>query len=124
MALLEPGGGSDPADGGAAESAPVRLTLRQAQQFLDKCSDRTIKLLRAITAGDGSFLASDAASVMRCSFADLRTAWAGLTKRARTVTRNPAAELIIWTNAGQGDKRGTMDARTVQAFKEALQDVV
>jgi len=113
----------DGSDGALGDAAATVLTETQAQRFLNNCSERTIKLLRIITAGDGSFLISDAASAMRSSNRELRAAWAGLTKRTRTVTGDKQATLISWAKVGKDEWRGTLEPRTFSALKAALSQI-
>ena len=123
LALLGLDGAEDGADGGLADGAATVLTEVQAQRFLNNCSERTIKLLRIITAGDGTFLISDAASATRSSNRELRAAWAGLTKRTRTVTGDKEATLISWAKVGKDEWRGTLEPRTFSALKAALSQI-
>ena len=123
LALLGFGDETGGPGGSQADGAATALTEAQAQQFLNNCSERTIKLLRIITAGDGTFFISDAASAMRSSNRELRAAWAGLTKRTRTVTGDKDATLIVWAKVGKDEWRGTIEPRTFRALKAALQQI-
>lgn len=120
MALLGLGELADPHEGGE-HSGLAALTEAQAHEFLNNCSERTIKVIRLILAADGPFMMSDVASAMRSNNSQLRAAWAGLTKRTRTVTGVADAKLIAWRKIGN-DWQGSLEARTIESLRAALNE--
>lgn len=103
------------------EQGLARLSVADAKLFLNKCSDKTTAILQEIINRDGVFMASDIASFLQTDTAHLRGAWAGLTKRVRTITKNDEASLINWFKEG-GDWRGTVAAQTVASMRVALEE--
>lgn len=107
--------------GGNEPNGLAELTEAQANEFLNNCSERTIKILQFILVAEGPFMMSDIASAMRSNNAQLRAAWAGLTKRTRTVTGIADAKLIAWRKIGN-DWQGNLATRTTESFQAALKE--
>lgn len=103
------------------EQGLARLSVADAKLFLNNCSDKTTAILQEIVNHDGSFKASDIASFLETDTAHLRGAWAGLTKRVRTITKDNNASLINWFKEGD-DWRGIVAAQTVASMRVALEE--
>jgi hypothetical protein len=100
----------------------TKLDVAEARIFLNKCSEKTTRILQEIVKADGKFLASDIAALFGASIGELRGAWSGLTKRVRTVTNNPDAVLLNWFRQGEHDWQGIMAAQTVASMRVALSE--
>lgn len=101
------------------ETGIALLSVQDAKLFLNNCSPKTRQILQAIVDHDGDFMGSDITALIGCEMADLRGAWAGLTKRLRTVTKDPEAKLLNWFKRGE-DWHGIMAAQTVASMRIAL----
>lgn len=95
------------------------LNVQDAKLFLNDCSTKTRQILQAIVDRDGDFMSSDITALIGREMVDLRGAWAGLTKRVRTVTKNPEAKLLNWFKQGD-DWHGIMAAQTIASMRIAL----
>lgn len=109
---------SQTADGGSAEEG-AKLSVAEAKTFLNNCSEKTTFILSQIVDRDGDFMMSDIARVLHCSSSELRGAWAGITKRVRTITGDPQAKLISWFKRGK-DWHGVVPAETIESMRIAL----
>ena len=101
------------------ESGLVEFGVAEAKTFLNNCSEKTTAILQQIIDSDGSFMMSEIARAHGATRGELRGAWAGLTKRTRTITQIRDAKLINWFRQGK-DWRGVMAAKTVAAMRSAL----
>jgi len=102
------------------EEGVAKLSLSDAKVFLNNCNDRSIAILTDIVARDGRFFLSDIGKLLNRTPDQLRGAWAGLTKRVRTVTKDPEAVLFNWYRSGDDDWRGVMGSQTVASMRVAL----
>ena len=105
---------------GRDEKGLAKLDVSEAKVFLNKCSEKTTLILQEIVNRDGDFHASAIAAIVGTSIGELRGAWSGLTKRVRTVTKDPAASLLNWFKLGEEDWHGIMAAQTVASMRIAL----
>lgn len=115
--------GSDaasPVSEGRDEKGLAKLDVPEAKVFLNKCSEKTTLILQEIVNRDGDFMASAIAGIVGTSIGELRGAWSGLTKRVRTVTKDPEASLLNWFKQGDEDWHGIMAAQTVVSMRVAL----
>jgi hypothetical protein len=110
-----------PVASGGNEKGLAKLDVAEAKQFLNKCSEKTTSILQAIVNRDGDFVASAIAEHVGSTVGELRGAWSGLTKRARTITKDPEASLLNWFKEGD-DWRGIMAAQTVTSMRVALNE--
>lgn len=97
------------------------LSEGEARQFLNNCSERSLSILSFIVASSGRFRSTDVAALLGTTTDQLRGAWAGLTKRVRTITKDPDAQLLNWFRSSDGEWRGVMAARTVASMRTALE---
>ena len=105
---------------GRDEKGLAKLDVPEAKVFLNKCSEKTTLILQEIVNRDGDFHASAIAAIVGTSIGELRGAWSGLTKRVRTVTKDPEASLLNWFKQGDEDWHGIMAAQTVASMRIAL----
>lgn len=105
----------------AGRTGPVDLTVKDAERFLENCSPKTISVLKQIVARDGRFLLPDIAAALRVGQGALGGVWGGLTKRTRTITKEPDASLIDWKWTG-GKWQGRLSPGTTVALEKALQN--
>lgn len=96
------------------------LSEAEAGTFLNNCNDKTRRILGLIVERDGRFMMSDIVKQTGNSPSELRGAWAGLTKRVRTVSRTPDATLIAWFRQGS-DWRGVVASKTTASMRVALE---
>lgn len=106
---------------GRDEKGLAKLDVPEAKLFLNKCSEKTTLILQEIVNRDGDFLASAIAQLVGTSIGELRGAWSGLTKRVRTITKDPEASLLNWFKQGD-DWHGIMAAQTVASMRVALSE--
>lgn len=102
------------------EAGVAQLSLSDAKVFLNNCNDKSIAILTDIVGRDGRFFLSDIQKLLNRTPDQLRGAWAGLTKRVRTVTKNPEAVLLNWYRSGNDGWRGVMGSQTVSSMRVAL----
>lgn len=102
----------------------AELSQSQAEKFLDGCSDKTIRVIRAIVDKNGRALVSEIAASIGQQSGELSGVWGGLTKRTATVLGHKGPKLLDWDNIYEGgqciDWRSIMAKRTVEAFRNAL----
>lgn len=103
------------------------LSVAQATAFLEGCSDKTKKVIRAIVAsGTGKFRLNALAQTLNVGLGDLGGVWGGLTKRTRTILGDKKANLIAWRNFYDLednkwlDAAGTLSEVTYASFRQAL----
>lgn len=96
------------------------LSEAEAGTFLNNCNDKTRTILGLIVERDGRFMLSDIVKQTGNSPSELRGAWAGLTKRVRTVSKMPDATLIAWFRQGS-DWRGVVASKTTASMRVALE---
>lgn len=106
---------------GRDEKGLAKLDVPEAKLFLNRCSEKTTSILQEIVNRDGDFLASAIAQLVGTSIGELRGAWSGLTKRVRTITKDPEASLLNWFKQGD-DWHGIMAAQTVASMRVALSE--
>ena len=106
---------------GRDEQGLARLSVADAKLFLNNCSEKTTSILREIVARDGDFMASEIAKFVGTEIGQLRGAWAGLTKRVRTITKDGEATLINWFKQGD-DWHGIIAAQTIASMRVALDE--
>ena len=106
---------------GRDEQGLSRLTVADAKLFLNNCSEKTTSILQQIVDRDGDFTASAIAAFVGTDIGQLRGAWAGLTKRVRTITKDSEASLINWFKQGE-DWCGIIAAQTVVSMRVALDE--
>ena len=111
---------ADSAAEGRSEKGLAKLEVAEAKLFLNKCSEKTTLILQDIINRDGDFLASAIAELVGSTTGELRGAWSGLTKRVRTITKDPEAHLLNWFKQGDDDWRGIMATQTVASMRIAL----
>jgi hypothetical protein len=111
---------ASPVAEGRDEKGLARLDVPEAKVFLNKCSEKTTLILQEIVNRNGDFMASAIAGIVGTSIGELRGAWSGLTKRVRTVTKDPEASLLNWFKQGDEDWHGIMAAQTVASMRVAL----
>ncbi len=104
------------------EEGIAQLSGADAKHFLNNCSDKSIAILTDIVNRDGRFLMSDIMRLLNSTPDQLRGAWAGLTKRVRTITKDPEAMLLNWYKSGDDDWRGVMASQTVASMRTALSE--
>ncbi|MBZ9727194.1 hypothetical protein LB554_24935 [Mesorhizobium sp. CO1-1-11] len=121
-------GGPLPVSGSGAvlessdEKGLARLDVPEAKLFLNNCSEKSTSILQEIVNRNGDFMASEIANLVGTSIGELRGAWSGLTKRVRTISKNPEAKLLNWFKHGDSDWRGIMAAQTVASMRVALNE--
>ena len=98
----------------------AQLEIHQAKAFLNNCSDKSIAILQDIVDQNGEFLMSFFAKKYDVSFSGLRGAWGGLTKRTRTITKDPKAKFIEWFKV-EDDWRGLVSQQTIKSMRAALE---
>lgn len=104
----------------------VRLSDAQVRRFLRGVSTDTRQLIEAIVnLGPRCTFAEilKTMGIKQASWSSLGGKWAGITKRTRTVTGDPEAELLVWKNWRPDDFASTivaMDTETHKAFSRAL----
>ncbi|KRB86518.1 hypothetical protein ASE00_07405 [Sphingomonas sp. Root710] len=101
------------------ETGLAKLNVSGAKAFLNNCNEKSMAILAEIVKRDGDFMMSHIGALTGDSNAQLKGAWAGLTKRVRTVTGDPSATLLGWFKEG-GDWHGIMAAQTVASMRVAL----
>ena len=106
---------------GRNEQGLARLSVADAKLFLNNCSEKTTSILQEIVNRDGDFMASQIAEFIGTDIGHLRGAWAGLTKRVRTITKDGEASLINWFKEGD-DWHGIIAAQTVASMRIALDE--
>lgn len=110
-----------PSPSSDGESATVLLSETEAREYLNNCSPASIEILKEMIARDGDFLMSDIVKLTGKSTLQLRGAFAGFTKRARTISHDPDAKLISWLKTDCGDWQGTIPGQTVASMRKALE---
>ena len=120
-------GGEEPVsddDDNIAEISPG-----QARDFLKGCSEKTKTAIKAMVKGDSRlFQLKDVALSVGVGATELTGVWSGLTRRTKTVTKNPDAYLIDWTSGeAEFDKNGQyvdhqagLSQMTYKSFRKAL----
>lgn len=117
------GEGQDVVDG----NEPADLSLAQAPRYLEGCSDKTKRVLRAIVVEGREFRLSALAQSLNLSFDALGGVWGGLTKRTRTILGDKNARLIIWRKNFYDaqdtwqDAAGEMSEETYRSLRKALE---
>lgn len=106
----------------SGEKGLAKLDVTEAKIFLNNCSEKTILIIQEIVNRDGRFSASSIATFFGSTTGELRGAWSGLTKRVRTVTKNPKAQLLNWFKQGDDDWSAIMAAQTVASMRVALDE--
>lgn len=104
---------------GRDETGVAALNVQEAKLFLNNCSAKSRHILQAIVDRNGDLMGSDITALVGGDLANLRGAWAGLTKRLRTVTKDPEAKLLNWFKQGD-DWHVIMAAQTVASMRLAL----
>jgi hypothetical protein len=111
---------------GAGEQ-PADLSVAQATRFLEGCSDKTTKVIRAIVeGGTRDFRISAIEKALNMSTDDLAGVWGGLTKRTRTILGDRKAKLFAWprnfydANGDWTDTTGELSQMTYGSFRQAL----
>lgn len=99
----------------------AKLEVSEAKLFLNNCSEKSTTILREIVKHDGDLLASTIHKLFGTKPGELRGAWSGLTKRVRTVTKDPEAVLLGWFKQGD-DWRLIMATQTVASMRIALSE--
>ena len=107
--------------GGGNDAGQARLSVSDAKFFLNNCNAKTRSILQEIVKRNGDFMSSEIAIALDSEENGLRGAWAGITKRTRTVTGDRNAKLIKWFRKGN-DWHGEMATQTVTAMRTALID--
>lgn len=102
-------------------AGPADLTVEEAERFLENCSSKTISVLKQLVARDGHFLLPDIAAALRVGQGTLGGVWGGITKRTRTIKKEPHAILIDWKWTG-GRWQGRLAPGTTAALEVALQN--
>jgi hypothetical protein len=111
-----------PAVGRRSDGGLAMLDVTEAKYFLNKCNDKSIRILNEIVKRNGDFLASEIAQTFGSTTAELRGVWAGLTKRVRTVTKDPEAHILRWFKQGDNGWHATMAKETVVSMRIALSE--
>ncbi|MBN8805482.1 MAG: hypothetical protein BGO58_12850 [Sphingopyxis sp. 65-8] len=104
------------------EEGLAKLSVADAKHFLNNCSEKSVAILHEIVSRDGRFLMTDITRLLDTTPDQLRGAWAGLTKRVRTITKNPEAVLLNWYKSGDNDWRVVMASQTVNSMRTALSE--
>lgn len=105
------------------EGEYAELGLQAARAFLLNCSERTTQTLAAIVETGGEFSLRALERKMNVEESGLRGVWTGLTKRTRTITGDPDAMLIEWSDVKEnGDYSGKLTATSLSAFRRALEE--
>ena len=99
----------------------AKLDAREAKLFLNNCSERTTMILQEIVNHNGNCMVSAIHRLFGTTDGELRGAWSGLTKRVRTITKDPEASLLGWFKQGD-DWRVVMAAQTVASMRIALSE--
>lgn len=108
------------ADAGSQKGL-AQLDVSEAKLFLNKCSERSTSILQEIVHRDGDLMASMIHKLFGTRPGELRGAWSGLTKRVRTIKKDPEAVLLRWFRQGD-DWRMVMAAQTVASMRIALSE--
>jgi len=103
------------------------LSVAHAMRYLEGCSEKTKKVIRAIVQGESrQFRLSDLASALGVTPDDLNGVWGGLTKRTRTILNDKTSKLIVWSqnfydeNGSWTDAKGNISEVTYTSFRTAL----
>jgi hypothetical protein len=108
----------------SGEETPAELSVAQATRFLEGCSEKTRKAVRAMVAGDRAFRHS---ALQRALGGDTGNVLGGLTKRTRTILGDNKAMLIAWgpgerdENGVWKDQIGTISKTAYESFRKALE---
>ncbi len=112
--------------GEIVEGRGADLSLAQATAFLEGCSDKTKRVLRAmVDSGRREFRLNALAQTLNVDLNDLGGVWGGLTKRTRTILGDKKAKLIAWRNFYDAeykflDAAGELSEMTYASFRQAL----
>ncbi|MGE0459161.1 MAG: hypothetical protein AB7O56_13270 [Bauldia sp.] len=107
------------------DTHPVAISERRMKEFVAGISERPRKVLAAIASLEPNFRFGDVLKGMGIEeqgWDELRAVWAALTKRTRTVTKNPQAKLIEWDTDHEdtADVRGIIHPTTFANLRIAL----
>jgi hypothetical protein len=104
------------------EADVVRLTGAQAFDYVSKCSARSRSLLQLLIDNDGEMSHRAVRDHFGETAAQLKSAFGGLTKIARTVVGQKKAALIQWEQVG-GEWIGYVHPDSVATLRVALEDM-
>lgn len=112
----------DSALDGGDEDAPPDLSFTQAKKLLEGCRDKTKATLRAVfSKSEPSFVLGEIAEEMKSEKGALGGAWAGITKRTRTVLGDKDASLFAWEwDDERDDWTGSTSEMTYHSMRQAL----
>lgn len=105
---------------------PADLSEAQAAIFLERCSEKTIQVLRGIiAAGSREFRLKAFAQALDLTLDQLGNVWGGLTKRTRTVLGDRNAKLVVFQNHydekhNWTDATGRLSEQTFESLRRAL----
>jgi hypothetical protein len=98
----------------------ANLDPAAARLFLAGCGERTVRVLTLIVHGGGRFSLRELERASRSVRSGLKGVWTGLTKRTRTITGDPDAYLIRWTERN-GQWEGSLSQVTQRSFQLVLE---
>ncbi len=107
------------------EESAADLSTAQATAFLEGCSDKTKRVIRAMVRNGGEFRLKALAASLNLEVGEMGGVWGGLTKRTRTILRDKKANFIKWKLFYDADDRwedseGKMSETTYESFRKAL----
>ena len=110
------------------EEQAADLSVAQAMRFLEGCSEKTKKVIRAIVGGGSrDFRLTALAQTLNLTIDDVGGVWGGLTKRTRTILGDKKSKLIAWTRNFYDaqdnwiDAAGEVSEVTYVSFRKALE---
>ncbi|HZF93986.1 MAG TPA: hypothetical protein VEZ20_03845 [Allosphingosinicella sp.] len=101
------------------ETDVAQLTTQQGVDFVAGCSAKSCELLQVLVDNPDGISHRAIRDEFNATAADLKSAFGGLTKRARTVTGKKKAKLIQWTEVG-GEWIAYVHPKTITALQAAL----
>jgi hypothetical protein len=108
-----------PADDDDWDADVVRLTPAQANDYVSNCSDKSRALLQMLVDHEGEVSHRAVRDEFGETAAQLKSAFGGLTKRARTIIGKKSAKLIQWELVG-GEWIAYVHPLTVASLRAAL----
>jgi hypothetical protein len=104
------------------ETDVIRLTRTQAHDYVSKCNARSRSLLQLLVDNDGEMSHRAVRDHFGETAAQLKSAFGGLTKRARTVIGKKKAALIQWEQVG-GEWIAYVHPDSVATLRVALENL-
>lgn len=100
----------------------VRLTTAEALTYLETCREKSRALLQMLVDSEGELTHRAVRDHFGETAAQLKSAWGGLTKRAKTIAGKKTAKLVEWWQEDDGEWIAYMHPRTVESIRVALNE--